>query len=103
MFSRRNALDRRPHLVAQHRGKTQKIRAHNRHARALLLEHQRAHRQFALLPRGRMPGPTPPLTGSSGSGRDVADGDAGAESRGGIEHGDNEAEQKSEQFRFHDS
>ena len=71
-------------------GKPEKVRADNRHQRAFLLQHQRPHRQVALPLGDRVRGPTPPLTGSSGSGVDGAHRDAGAQARKGIEVRDDE-------------
>ncbi len=99
----RDVLDRGAHAVAQHGGEPKKIPAHNRHARAFLLEHERAHRQVALLSCRRMARPHAAADRQQRIGRDFAHGDTGTESSGGLEQGGSEAKQKGEQFQVHGS
>jgi len=54
-----NRFDLCSRLVCQHRGKAKKVSAHNRHTHVIVLEHQRANRQVALLPVDRMRRPDP--------------------------------------------
>ena len=95
------AVDRGSHPVAEQRGEAKKIRADDRDPQAVLLEYERAHRQFALLARDRMRGPHTSADRQQRVGGDVSDRNAGAESSGDIKHGHSRANQEREQFKGH--